>query len=187
MVSSKPSSPKTKLGEEKMNKKVRFITHAAIIAAIYAVLTMATWTFASGAIQVRLSEALCVLIYFTPAAVPGIFVGCLIANFMGGAWVDIVFGSLATLIAALITMVIPKKFKYLYPLPTVLVNTIVIPFVLYFGYGVTSMGNQAGMVTVLCILALTIFIGEAISCYVVGIPLMNVFKNIWPKISGDEQ
>lgn len=169
-----------------MNKRVRFITHAAIIAAIYAVLTIATWEFSSLAIQVRVAEALCVLIYYTPAAVPGVFVGCLLANVFGGSWIDIVFGSLATLIAALITGAIPKKLKYLYPLPTIVVNTLIIPFVLYFGYGVTSMGNATSMVAVLALLALSIFIGETISCYVIGIPLMNALKYIWPKISGEE-
>ena len=169
-----------------MKKNINFLTQAAVIAACYAVLTMAMWEFSSLAIQCRVSEGLCVLALFTDAAVPGLFIGCLIANFMSGTWVDIVFGSLATLIAAYITRVIAKKClkstqttmmtKVLIPLPTVLVNTLVIPFVLYFGYGVTSMGNATTMAAVLGLIALSIFIGEAISCYVVGIPLMMAVK-----------
>ena len=169
-----------------MKKNINFLTQAAVIAALYAVLTMAMWEFSSLAIQCRVSEGLCVLALFTDAAVPGLFIGCLIANIMGGTWVDIVFGSLATLIAAVITRVIAKKclkstkpttmVKLLIPLPTVIVNTIIIPFVLYFGYGVTAMGNATAMVSVLLLLALSIFIGEAISCYIVGIPLMLAVK-----------
>ena len=85
------------------NRKAYFITQAAVIAAVYVVLTLAINAFdlASGAIQVRISEALTILPYFTPAAIPGLFVGCLLSNFLTGApiW-DVVFGSLATLLGA---------------------------------------------------------------------------------------
>ena len=170
-----------------MNTKIRFITQAAVIAAVYAVLTLATWEFSSYAIQVRASEALCVLIYFTPAAIPGMFVGCLLANIYSGAWIDVVFGSLATLVAALITGKIPKKHKYLYPLPTVLVNAAVIPFVLYYGYGITSMGNFTTTFGCIGIMVLTIMAGEAIACYGIGIPFMKAMTKIWPKISGETE
>lgn len=163
-----------------MNKKVRFITQAAIIAAIYAVLTLVTWQFSSYEIQVRVAEALCVLIYYTPAAVPGMFVGCLISNIFMGTPVDMVFGSLATLIAALITTRIPRKAKMLYPLPTVIVNAVIVPLILYYGYGITSMGNATGTVVTLLILASSVAIGEAIACFAIGLPFMKLLDRIWP-------
>ena len=85
-------------------KKLYFITQAAMIAAIYIVMTMFINTFnlASGTIQVRISEALTVLPFFTPAAVPGLFIGCLLSNLLTGAMLpDVIFGSLATLLGAL--------------------------------------------------------------------------------------
>ena len=93
------------------NKKVLFITQAALIAAIYVVLTMFINAFnlASGNIQVRISEALCILPFFTPAAIPGLWIGCLLANLLTGAAIyDIVFGSLATLIGAIGTYLLRK-------------------------------------------------------------------------------
>ena len=85
------------------NSKVQFIVHAAMIAAIYVVLTyfISAFNLASGAIQVRISEALTILPYFTPAAIPGLFVGCLLANLLTGAAIyDVIFGSLARLLGA---------------------------------------------------------------------------------------
>ena len=80
------------------NSKVQFIVHAAMIAAIYVVLTyfISAFNLASGAIQVRISEALTILPYFTPAAIPGLFVGCLLANLLTGAAIyDVIFGARA--------------------------------------------------------------------------------------------
>ncbi|MBR6950672.1 MAG: QueT transporter family protein [Oscillospiraceae bacterium] len=171
-------------------KKTRFIVYAAVIAALYAVLTMALWEFSSLAIQVRLSEALCILPLFTPAAIPGLFIGCAVANILSGTWVDNVFGSLTTLAAAAVTAVIGKRFslgrrqglsrprRWLAPLPAVVFNALVIPFVLYFGYGITSMGSTTATVGVLALMALSVFVGQAIACYVVGIPLMLLLERI---------
>lgn len=109
------------------NKKAYFITQAAVIAALYVVLTLFINAFdlASGAIQVRISEALTILPYFTPAAVPGLFIGCLLSNFMTGAAIwDIIFGSLATLIGAIGTYLL-RKWKWCAPLPPILSNTII--------------------------------------------------------------
>ena len=86
-----------------MNKKILFITQSAMIAAVYIVLTyfISAFNLASGSIQIRISEALTVLPYFTPAAVPGLFIGCFLCNKLIGSLVpDIIFGSLATLIGA---------------------------------------------------------------------------------------
>ena len=83
------------------NKSVTFLTQAAMIAAIYVVLTMIFAPFSFGEVQVRVAEALTILPIFTPAAIPGLFVGCLIGNITGGAVLpDIIFGSIATLIGA---------------------------------------------------------------------------------------
>ena len=91
---------------------------------------------ASGVIQVRISEALTTLPYFTPAAIPGLFVGCLIANILGGGVVlDVIFGSLATLIGAALGYLLRKN-RWLVPIPTVVANTLIIPLVLRYGYGI---------------------------------------------------
>ena len=114
-----------------------FITSAAFIAALYVVLTFLANAFglASGVIQVRLSEALCILPFFTPAAIPGLFIGCLLANLLTGCCLlDIVFGSLATLIGASLGYLL-RKYKYVIPVPTILANAFIVPFVLIYGYG----------------------------------------------------
>ena len=146
-----------------MNKKVKFICHAALIAAIYVLLTYVTQAFASGAIQVRLAEALCVLPYFTAAAVPGVTIGCLLANiFTGCALWDIVFGTFATLIGAVIARLLRKN-KWLVPLPSVLANMAIIPPVLIAVY------NEEMLYP---LLVLSIGIGEVISIYGIGMILL---------------
>ena len=111
------------------NKKVLFAVQAAMIAALYVVLTYITnlLGLASGTIQVRFSEALCILPVFTPAAIPGLFIGCLISNLItGGIIWDIIFGSIATLLGALGTYFLRKK-KFVYTLPPVIANIIIVP------------------------------------------------------------
>lgn len=117
-----------------MNKKTVFITQAAVIAALYTVL-VAVFQFTSfGPIQFRIAEALTILPYFTPAAIPGIGIGCLISNIVFGADIlDIVFGSLASLIAAYLSYRL-RFSKFLVPIPPILVNAIVVPFVLKYAY-----------------------------------------------------
>ena len=120
------------------NKNVTMITQAAIIAALYVVLTLFANALglAKFAVQVRFSEALCVLPFFTPAAVPGLYVGCLIANIITGAGIwDILFGSLATLIGAVGTYLLRKR-RVLMTLPPVVANMLIIPFILRYGYGI---------------------------------------------------
>lgn len=155
-------------------KKTQFITHAAIIAALYVVLTYVANALglANGAIQVRFSEALTILPVFTPAAIPGLFIGCIISNVSTGCalW-DIIFGSIATLIGAFGTHFL-QKHKWLAPLPPILANTCIIPFVLAYVYGVPG-GIPYLMATV--------GIGEVISCYVLGMILLfslNKYRNI---------
>lgn len=118
------------------NKKVLLIVQAALIAAIYVVLTyfISAFNLASGAIQVRISEALTILPVFTPAAIPGLFIGCLLSNLLTGCMpLDVVFGSLATLIGACGTYAL-RKHKWLAPLPPIVANTIIVPFVLAYVY-----------------------------------------------------
>ena len=109
--------------------KVKYITQAAIIAAMYTVLTFVANMFgmANGIIQVRISEALTVLPFFTPAAIPGLFVGCLLSNFLTGTvMLDTIFGSLATLVGAIGTYLL-RKHKYFVSVPPIVANMIVIP------------------------------------------------------------
>ena len=154
----------------KRNNKALFITHAAIIAALYVVLTYAAsmMGLSNGVIQVRFSEALTILPYFTPAAIPGLFIGCIISNLLAGAVVwDVIFGSLATLIGAVFTYLLRKKSKWLAPLPPVLSNTVIVPFVLTYAYGVPDG---------LAFLMLTVGIGEVISCGVLGMLLLKCLE-----------
>ena len=142
-----------------MSKNTAFITHAAAIAAIYVVLTLIFAPISYGEVQVRVSEALTILPFFTPAAIPGLFIGCLIANFLGGSIIlDVIFGSIATLIGAAGTYLLRNN-RWLAPLPPIISNTIIVPLVLRFGYGVPLP---------IPMLMLFIAIGEIISCYVLG-------------------
>ena len=143
----------------KNREKIRFTVHAALIAAMYAAVSLAFAPTSFGPVQLRVSEALCVLPYFTPAAIPGLAIGCLIANLLGNAVIlDIVFGPIATLIGAFGTYLLRKK-KWIAPLPPILANALIIPFVLSYGYGM----QQA-----IPFMMLTVGIGEIISIYVLG-------------------
>lgn len=180
----------------KNKKSVLFIAQAAMIAALYVVLTLLANALglANYAIQLRFSEALTILPFFTPAAIPGLFVGCLIANLLTGAMpLDIIFGSLATLIGALGTYALAKHFrksgknhtatqelskekascknqalaKWLSPLPPIIANTIVVPFVLSYVY------HLPGTIPYFM---LTVGLGEVLSCGVLGMILLNILK-----------
>lgn len=115
-------------------KSTLFLTQAAVIAALYTVLVI-VFSFSSfGPVQFRIAEALTILPYFTPAAIPGLAIGCFLSNLLNSADVlDIVFGSLATLIAAFLSYRL-RGFKLLVPLPPILVNALVIPFILKYAY-----------------------------------------------------
>lgn len=159
------------------NKKVMYLTQAAMIAALYVVLTQLAHVFGldSQAIQLRFSEALTILPFFTPAAIPGLFVGCILANFFAGClpW-DIVFGSFATLCGALGTYILRKR-KWLAPFPPIIANTLIVPFVLAYVY------HAEGTIPYFM---LTVGIGEILSCGVLGMAFLfslekhgkNLFK-----------
>lgn len=142
--------------------RFRYITRAGIIAAVYIVLTglSAVFGMSSGIVQVRISEALCVLPVICSAAIPGVTLGCFISNlFFGGTVFDIVFGTLATFVGAVIARFM-KKMPYLSPIPTVIVNTAVIPCVLVLsGLGEWEMFPY---------FALMVGVGEIISCGLFG-------------------
>lgn len=149
-----------------MNKKVFFIVQAGVIAALYVVLTFIANVFglASNVIQVRFSEALTVLPFFTPTAIPGLTIGCLLANILTGcALPDIIFGTLATLIGAIFTYLL-RKSKWLAPIPPIVANTLIVPFVLYYAYGISPLWFSF----------VTVGAGEIISCGILGLILLNI-------------
>lgn len=151
------------------NRKVKMLTTSAIIAALYLVLTFIFYLTSFLPYQIRFAEALTVLPYFTPLAVPGLFVGCVLANIIGGngMW-DIVVGSLATLFSAYLTYKIsfkkPKR-KWLAPLPPVLVNATVVGAMLSVLYEMP-----------LFMTMLSVGAGQIIACYLLGYPLMLLIE-----------
>ena len=159
------------------NEKVLFVTRAAMIAAVYVVLTYlsAEFSLASGSVQLRLSEALCVLPYFTPAAIPGLFVGCLAANLLTGAVIwDVIFGSLATLIGAVGTYYL-RKHRFLCTLPPVISNTVIIPAVLILAYHIPAIRFLGANITY-WFTAFTVGLGEIIMICVVGYTFLRVLE-----------
>ena len=150
-----------------MKNRIRFLTQAALIAALYAVLTLFSYALGldKGVIQIRLSEALTLLPFVLPSATPGLFIGCILAGLLTAAHpLDIVFGSLATLIAAFATQLLKKTGKlYLAAVPPVLSNALVIPFVLAFVY------HAEGGIP---FFILSIFFSEAIVCFGLGLPFL---------------
>lgn len=148
------------------------LAYAAAIAAIYTVLTMAFAPISFGPVQFRISEALCILPFFTPAAVPGVFIGCLLSNlFCGAAALDVVFGSLATLIGAIGSYLLRKN-RWLVCIPPIAANTVIIPWVLRFAYGSPDMIWYA---------MITVGIGEILAVGVLGNLLLGIlekYKNL---------
>ncbi len=143
-----------------------FVAQSAVIAALYVVLTLIANTLglANYSIQVRISEALTILPLFTPAAIPGLFVGCLLSNILTGCimW-DIVFGPIATLLGAVGTYLLRnRKRKWVATLPPILSNTIIVPFVLAYAY------RFEGTIPYFMV---TVGIGEILSCGVLGMIL----------------
>ena len=160
-----------------MNHKVSpyFIAQGALIAAAYVALTIAFAPISFKEIQVRISEALTILPVFTPSAVPGLAVGCLLANILGGAELfDVIFGSLATLIGAVGTRMLRNRKPVLAVIPPIVANMLIIPFVLRYAYGI---------LLPIPLMMLTIGIGEILSCGILGLLLYKVLfahrKNIF--------
>ncbi len=136
------------------------IVYGAVIAAVYVALTVLFAPISFGPVQFRISEALCVLPFFTPAAVPGVFAGCLLSNLLCGASpLDVVFGSLATLIGAAGSLYVGRKSKWLVCVPPIVSNTIIIPWVLRYAYGSSDLIPVA---------MVTVGIGEILAIGVLG-------------------
>ena len=169
------------------NKSTLTLVQGAALAALYAVLTILQNTLlpgsASMAVQFRIAETLTVFAVLTPAAIPGLFVGCILGNLLGGAIpLDVIFGSLATLIGALGTWAIGKKIrsahlskavKYTLPIPPIAMNTIVVPLILYYGYGINIP---------IPIQMLTVGFGEILSCGVIGMILLFSLEKVGGKV-----
>lgn len=159
-----------------------FLAQAAMIAALYIVLTFIANAFglANHAVQVRFSEALTILPYFTPAAIPGLYIGCLLSNILTGCAIpDIVFGSLATLLGALGTYAL-RRWKWCAPLPPILANTFIVPLVLIYGYGLIVDGFSIRQCYVYY--CLTVGAGEVISCGILGMILLITLQKYHNKI-----
>ncbi len=154
------------------NKKLMFLVQAAMIAAIYVVLVLVFAPISVSAIQVRIAEALTILPFFTPAAIPGLTIGCLLSNILTSCDIlDILFGSLATLIGALGSYSL-RRYKFLVPLPPIIANTIIVPWVLRFAYG------EALPIP---FMMLTVGLGQVISCGVIGLIVLfalNKYRNV---------
>lgn len=145
-----------------------------MIAAIYVVLTIVFQPFSFGQIQVRIAEALTILPIFTPAAIPGLYIGCMIGNILGGSILpDIVWGSLATLIGAVFTYLLRKQGRYLAVLPPIISNTVIVPLILRYAYGI---------LLPIPLMMLTVGIGEVISCGVLGIIIHSALQKYRYKI-----
>ncbi len=135
-----------------------------MIGAVYALLTIVLAPISYGMIQVRVAEALMILPYFTPAATPGLFVGCLIANIIGGYGIlDVVFGSMATLISALIVQKTANR--YLVPLPPVLINALIVGAVLHLVLELPFYLTAAW-----------VGLGQLVACYGLGLPLLFLLR-----------
>ena len=163
-----------------MNLTTKKLTAAALTGAAYAVLSYfgSVFGITYGPIQCRFSEALCVLPFFLPEAVPGLFVGCLVTNLMSTVGpLDIIFGSMATLLAALWTAKMPNKF--LATLPPVICNAVIIGAMIAWYEG----GFSAQFPALFAYNALTVGIGEAIACCVLGLLLLEVMPRI-PALRG---
>lgn len=164
-----------------MSNKVRFISEGAIIAALYVVLSLLSAAFglSGGVIQIRVSEALCILPLFTPAAIPGLFLGCFLTNVLTGCLIwDVVFGSIATLIGAIGTYHLGKYMKnekikrYIGLLPPIVSNMIIVPIILTYCYKVTD---------VMWFIVVTVGVGELLSVGLLGSFLYSSLKKtkIW--------
>ena len=166
------------------DKRVLYLTEGAAIAAIYVILCQIFAPISFRDMQVRIAEGLTILPYFTPAAIPGLFVGCLLGNLLAGAIpLDVIFGSLATLIGALGTWAIGKwirkkhpdgrKIKCLLAVPPVLANAFIVPLILYYGYGINIP---------IPIQIATVGGGEILSCGVIGMIFLFALEKVGPKI-----
>jgi len=143
---------------------IRSLAFAGIIAALYIALTLLFAPISYGQIQLRISEALTLLPVISRASIPGLFVGCFISNIFGGSLIDAVFGSLASLLAAVLTRRFRKKL-WLAALMPVVTNAVVISLVLWYTSSLSPL-----------ISFLTVGAGQAVVCYLLGVPLVKLVQ-----------
>ena len=154
------SNEDLKTASQKRRQSTLFICQAGIIAALYVALLFVFAPISFGAVQIRVAEALTILPIFTPAAIPGLFLGCLIGNFLGGGIIiDIIFGSIATLLGAIGTYFLRNRNPIFGTIPPIAANTLIVPFVIKFAYA----DEMALPLIILAILG-----GEVLSCGVLG-------------------
>ena len=147
-----------------MNSYTKRTARGALIAAIYTVLTVSLAEISYGPVQCRISEALTLLPFYFPEAIPGLTIGCIFSNFFGGfGFTDMFFGSLATLIAGFLTM--KSKNIFVAAAWPVISNAVIIGAMLHFLIDVPLIAT--------CVY---VGIGEAVACYVVGVPLMKILE-----------
>lgn len=156
--------------------KTNQIVRGAVIASLYAAVCFFLKPMSFGAVQLRISEVLCILPVFIPEAIPGLFVGCVIANLLGGAFlIDVVLGSLTTLVAAILTRCIYKKTNStpLSLLPPVILNALIVGGYVPFVY---SDPGTVNTLPVILFTMLTVGIGQAIAIYVLGFPFAKALE-----------
>ncbi len=167
-----------------MRFTTRQITQSAIIAALYLVITIAFAPISYSLVQFRISESLMLLAAITPSAIPGLFIGCVIANLYGGCgFIDIVFGSVATLLAAMLTWYVAKKSTSikrnirltLLPLPTIILNGIIVGG--YLPFIIPEIRDLSeSFILVLGISVGSVMLGQLVVTYLLGIPLYLAIK-----------
>ena len=159
-------------------KKIHYITQGAVTAALYVCLTLVFRPISFGAVQIRVSEVHTVLPMFTPAAVPGLFLGCLLANMLGGAVIwDVIFGSLATLAGAALGFLLRKN-RWLVSVPAIIANAVTVPFILRFAYGTEIP---------IPLMMLYVAAGESVSCYLLGQILISALLRRKISLSDDDK
>lgn len=167
-----------------MSSSVRRLCRGAIIAAMYCLLTILFQPISFGAVQFRIAEVLTLLPILTADAVPGLFIGCLLANLLGGGiWFDVVLGSIATLLAAIMTRYLRNRRIPAMAMPTIFNGLIVGP-VVYFAY-VLAPGEATNVLILLSTIG-TVALGELVVCYVLGFPFLKAMAHI-PALTSDEQ
>ena len=148
-----------------------FIVKSAVIAALYAIMTVVISPLSYGMVQCRFSESLIMLCAFTPAAIPGLTVGCLVANIFSFNPIDMICGTTATLLSAVVGYMLRKVkiggIPWLTPLPAVIFNMIIIGLELSVYLPIEGHGFLVGFF----IQALSVFIGQVIACYIFGVPV----------------
>ena len=159
------------------NLSVRRLVRCAVIAAVYVVVCLVLAPFSYGAVQVRVAEALCLLPVFGAEYIVGVTLGCFLANLLGSTVVDVVFGTLATLLACLVTYKLRdirvKGLAIPASLPPVVFNMIIVgAFEITFFF---SDGAPTAMLAVFN--AVTVGIGELISCTILGVALVKLIES----------